>query len=141
MAENNDKRPDVNNNTKLFITSVILCLCVIVFLSVYFLNRFVMKIDEWWILLLMSINIIFTIATEMFRFDDSTGGYQNLLDTLQIIAFVLVTLLTIVLKQNNVLFITNKDLLVFGLIFYLILMIIKNVVRNYLSEKNERLNF
>ena len=140
MTENDhdNKRPTINNKAKLFITSVIIIFCIVVVLSVYFVNHFIlssfnMRIDEWWILLLISINIILTVVTEMFRFDDSTGGYQNLLDYLKMGTFVFITFMMIVLKQYNVVSITNKNLLVFVLIFNLILIVSKNIVRNYLS--------
>jgi len=141
MTENNKKRPNINNKTILFITSVIIFFCVVVVLSVYFANYFIlsifnMRIDEWWILSLISINIILTAVTEMFRFDDSTGGYQNLLDNLKMGIFVLITILMIVLKQYNVIFITNKAMLVFALILNLILIASKNIIRKYLSLKN-----
>jgi len=141
MTENNKKRPNINNKTILFITSVIIFFCVVVVLSVYFANYFIlsifnMRIDEWWILSLISINIILTAVTEMFRFDDSTGGYQNLLDNFKMGIFVLITILMIVLKQYNVIFITNKAMLVFALILNLILIASKNIIRKYLSLKN-----
>ena len=141
MTENVKKRPNINNKTILFITSVIIFFCVVVVLSVYFANYFLlsifnMRIDEWWILSLISINIILTTITEMFRFDDSTGGYQNLLDNLKTGIFVLITILMIVLKQYNVIFITNKAMLVFALILNLILIASKNIIRKYLSLKN-----
>ena len=136
--DNDNKRPPINNKVKLFIASVIIIFCVVVVLSVYFVNHFILssfntRIDEWWILLLISINIILTVMTEMFRFDDSTGGYQNLLDNLKMGTFVFITFVMIVLKQYNVISITNKNLLVFILIFNLILIVNKNITRNYLS--------
>jgi len=136
--DNDNKRPPINNKAKLFITSVIIIFCVVVVLSVYYVNHFILssfntRIDEWWILLLISINIILTVMTEMFRLDDSTGGYQNLLDNLKMGTFVFITFVIIVLKQYNVISITNKNLLVFILIFNLILIVSKNIVRNYLS--------
>lgn len=113
--------------------------CLIVILSVYFVNEFIlsqvnMKIDEWWILALISMNIIVNVMTEMFRFDDSTGGYKNLLDGFKTSSFIFITIMMIVLKQYNLISITNKDLFVFLLIVHLIMLFIKNVVRNYLSN-------
>lgn len=137
MTEHN--RPIVNNKAKLFFASIFAVFYIIVILSVYFVNHFILpifniKINEWWILLLISINIILTVLTEMFRFDDSTGGYQSLLDNLKMGTFVFITFMMIVMKQYNVISITNKTLLVFVLIFNLILIVIKNMVRNYLSH-------
>ena len=137
MTEHN--RPIVNNKAKLFFGSIFAVFYIIVILSVYFVNHFILpifniKINEWWILLLISINIILTVLTEMFRFDDSTGGYQSLLDNLKMGTFVFITFMMIVMKQYNVISITNKTLLVFVLIFNLILIVIKNMVRNYLSH-------
>lgn len=137
MTEHN--RPIVNNKTKVFFASIFAVFYIIVILSVYFVNHFILpifniKINEWWILLLISINIILTVLTEMFRFDDSTGGYQSLLDNLKMGTFVFITFMMIVMKQYNVISITNKTLLVFVLIFNLILIVIKNMVRNYLSH-------
>lgn len=137
MTEHN--RPVVNNKAKVFFASIFAVFYIIVILSVYFVNHFILpifniKINEWWILLLISINIILTVSTEMFRFDDSTGGYQSLLDNLKMGTFVFITFMMIVMKQYNVISITNKTLLVFVLIFNLILIVIKNMVRNYLSH-------
>ena len=137
MTEHN--RPIVNNKAKVFFASIFAVFYIIVILSVYFVNHFILpifniKINEWWILLLISINIILTVLTEMFRFDDSTGGYQSLLDNLKMGTFVFITFMMIVMKQYNVISITNKTLLVFVLIFNLILIVIKNMVRNYLSH-------
>lgn len=137
MTEHN--RPVVNNKAKVFFASIFAVFYIIVILSVYFVNHFILpifniKINEWWILLLISINIILTVLTEMFRFDDSTGGYQSLLDNLKMGTFVFITFMMIVMKQYNVISITNKTLLVFVLIFNLILIVIKNMVRNYLSH-------
>jgi len=137
MTEHN--RPVVNNKAKVFFASIFAVFYIIVILFVYFVNHFILpifniKINEWWILLLISINIILTVLTEMFRFDDSTGGYQSLLDNLKMGTFVFITFMMIVMKQYNVISITNKTLLVFVLIFNLILIVIKNMVRNYLSH-------
>lgn len=138
MTEFN-RRPFINNKTKLFMIGVGIFFCLIVILSVYFVNEFIlsqvnMKIDEWWILALLSMNIIVNVMTEMFRFDDSTGGYKNLLDGFKMSSFIFITIMMIVLKQYNIISITNKDLFVFLLIVHLIMLFIKNVVRNYLSN-------
>ena len=138
-TDHDNKRPNINNKARLFITSVIIIFCIVVVLSVYFVNDFIlssfnMRIDEMWILLLISMNIILYVMTEMFRFDDSTGGYKNLLDNLKMGTFVFITFMIIVLNQYNIVSITNKALLVFVLIFNLILIVIKNILRNYLSH-------
>lgn len=136
MTENNIKLPTINNETKLLILSVYILLCVVVVSFVFFVNYFILSnMGRWWILLLISINIILTLMTEMFRFDDSTGGYQNLLDNLKMGTLVFIILMVIVMKQYNIIFTTNEAGLVFVLIMNLILIVIKNMIRDYLSHK------
>ena len=128
----------VNNRTKFLITTLYFVLFAIVFTFVYLINMFFnTQITEWWILALTSINITLFIITESFILDDSTGGYKNTLDNFHLGIFIVNVSMIILLKIINTYTISNKTLFIFFLLFNLTTIIIKNIVRKYLSENSK----
>lgn len=128
----------VNDKTKFLITTLYFVLFTIVFTFVYLMNMFFnTEITEWWILALTSINIILFIITESFILDDSTGGYKNILDNFHLGIFIVNVLIIILFKKINTYSVSNKTLFIFFLLVNLTTIIIKNILRKYLSENSK----
>ena len=120
-----------------FIAQIVITLIVIVFLTLYFINEYVlvnfdMKIKEWYLFGLLGTNIIISLLTETFHFEDSTGGYDNILWNIKfIIRFFLFIILYLLYYKN---FITNTHFLNILLTTNLITTIIFHFVRVHLSK-------
>jgi len=139
-----NEQSKIRKRVKYFIAQTVITFMLIVFLTLHFINEYVlvnfnMKIKEWYLFGLLGINIIISVLTETFHFDDSTGGYDNNLWNMKIFIRLFLFIILYLLYYRN--FITNTNFLNILLTINLITTVIFYFVRVHLSKnllKNSR---
>lgn len=133
-----DRQSTIHNKVKYLQTVSIFVLFIMLISAFVFivlnviLFLFNFNIQDWRVQFFIYINIFTLLLTEMFRLDDSTGGYKHILDNSYVGIVVSIASIMVVLKYNNHISTTNEQLVVYFLMINMILIVIKNVIRNYL---------
>lgn len=116
----------------IFVMFIMLISAVVFIVFNVALFLFDIRIQNWWIQILLYINIFTLFFTELFRLDDSTGGYKHILDTSYIGVVFCVASIMIVLKYNDQVSATNEQLGTYFLVINMLLILMKNIVRKRL---------
>lgn len=125
----------------LMIEALYVVIVLFLFLMVKLMNAYLFPLlgiatDKVWILYLITTDLVMTAATQLFIFDDPTGGFDPMLTESKMISFFIVLVLLTGLKMSKWVSISNDTFLITLATAGIALTILKYIIRKHLSTKH-----